>query len=78
MMVSKLNRAAAAVCGYECAALFSNGRIPTVSALCEKYPWLSLVAVTALVVHLLPATAEARLASYASRRTPRQIPDRVA
>jgi hypothetical protein len=60
-MISKRNGTAAAVCGYECAALCSGGRLPTISALCEHYPLLSAVAVIALTVHLLPAAAEARI-----------------
>lgn len=77
-MISKRNGTAAAVYGYECVALCSGGRLPTVSAFCERHPWLSLVTVTALIVHLLPAAAEARLASYALQRIPRRIPCRGA
>ena len=53
-MTSKRARAAGVVLAYESAALLSDGRLPTIRALCEQYPWLSAVVITALVVHIPP------------------------
>jgi len=47
--------AAAAAFGYECAALCSGGRLPTITALCSQRRWLGAVAVSALIVHLAAA-----------------------
>lgn len=41
------------VCTYEVCAL-SSGRTPTVSTLCQRYPWLAPVIVAGLAVHLKP------------------------
>jgi hypothetical protein len=51
-VITKQVGVTAAVYGYETAALLSDGRLPTISALCDRYPWLSAIAITALVVHL--------------------------
>ena len=53
-MVNKRARAAGVVLGYEAVALLSDGRLPTISAFCEQYPWLSALVITALVVHIPP------------------------
>ena len=40
-----------ALCGYECAAL-ASGRMPPLTALCERYRALAPALVVALAVHL--------------------------
>ena len=52
-MINSREAAAALVLGYECVALTSSGKLPTLTALCQRYPWLRGVAVSALVAHLL-------------------------
>jgi hypothetical protein len=60
----------AAVCGYETAAVCS-GRLPTITALCQRRRVLAAAVVAALAVHLWladqPAPAPPRLPGRAAR-----------
>jgi hypothetical protein len=42
----------AVVCGYELVALYSGGKIPTLSRLSCRYRWLGPVLVGGLTLHL--------------------------
>lgn len=53
-MTDKRAVAASAVLGYETIALAAGGRLPTISALCARHRWLSLLVIGSLVVHLRP------------------------
>lgn len=44
------------VCTYEVGAL-ASGRIPTVSTLCQRHPWLTPLVLGGLAVHLKPQHA---------------------
>ena len=50
--------AVSVVCAYEVVAVMS-GRVPTVSAVCRRcHPWLGLVILGSLAVHLYATPAE--------------------
>jgi hypothetical protein len=51
-VITKQHAATAAVLSYEVIAITSSGRLPTITALCERHHWLGVVVVGALIVHL--------------------------
>lgn len=53
-VIDKQHAAASAVLGYETIALAAGGRLPTITALCARHRWLSLLVIGSLVVHLRP------------------------
>jgi hypothetical protein len=52
-MTGPRETAAALVLGYETVALSSNGRLPTVTKLCNEHHWLGAAVVAALIIHLI-------------------------
>jgi hypothetical protein len=48
-----LRMATAFMFGYEAAALFSGGRVPTISNMCARHRWLTGATVAGLTVHLV-------------------------
>ncbi len=57
---SAVDASAAAVLFYESAALASHGRLPSITAICTRFPWLAPLAVAGLTLHLYLAARAPR------------------